>query len=189
MPNWCNNTVYLSHSDPKMIDRAEAAFVNGALLQEFIPCPQELLGTVSGWLGNTEEQRLLEAKQQANIEKYGYPTWYEWTKDNWGIKWDVGGEADQIDRMNSSSVSMSFDSAWAPPIDAYRALEEQGFKVCAYYNEPGMGFVGYWTADRDESWDYSFTKEGIEAIKKEIPQDVIDEFDLLNYVSEWIDEE
>lgn len=172
-----------------MLDRVEAAFVNGSLFQEFIPCPQELLDTVSGWHADTEDQRLLEAKQQANVKKYGYPTWYEWSIDNWGTKWDVGGDADQVARLSSRAMSISFDSAWSPPLGAYMSLQEQGFKVRAYYNETGMGFVGCWAADRDERWNYSCTKEGIEAIKKEIPQDVIDEFDLLNYVSEWIGEE
>ncbi len=34
-------------------------------------------------------------------------------------------------------------------------LEELGFEVRAYYNEPGMGFAGVYEDGFDESFDYS----------------------------------
>ena len=37
MPNWCYNTVELTHEDPKMIARARAAFLDKGLLNEFVP--------------------------------------------------------------------------------------------------------------------------------------------------------
>ena len=39
MPNWCGNTLTLSHEDPDMIVRAKAAFAEGGFLNEFIPVP------------------------------------------------------------------------------------------------------------------------------------------------------
>lgn len=39
MPNWCGNTLTISHEDPAMIVRAKAAFADGNFLQEFIPNP------------------------------------------------------------------------------------------------------------------------------------------------------
>ena len=47
MPNWCNNTIELSHEDPAMIERAKAAFADGKFLNEFIPLPKELEDTTS----------------------------------------------------------------------------------------------------------------------------------------------
>jgi hypothetical protein len=47
MPNWCNNTIELSHEDPAMIERAKAAFADGKLLNEFIPLPKELEDTTA----------------------------------------------------------------------------------------------------------------------------------------------
>ena len=40
MPNWCGNTLTITHEDPEMIERAKAAFANGNFLQEFIPNPK-----------------------------------------------------------------------------------------------------------------------------------------------------
>jgi len=39
MPNWCNNTVTIKHSDPKMIARVQEAFEAGRLCNEFLPNP------------------------------------------------------------------------------------------------------------------------------------------------------
>ena len=39
MPNWCGNTLTITHEDPEMIVRAKAAFAEGKFLQEFIPNP------------------------------------------------------------------------------------------------------------------------------------------------------
>jgi len=39
MPNWCNNTVTIKHSDPEMITRVRRAFEAGRLCNEFLPNP------------------------------------------------------------------------------------------------------------------------------------------------------
>ena len=39
MPNWCNNTVTVKHSDPKMIERVRTAFENERLCNDFLPNP------------------------------------------------------------------------------------------------------------------------------------------------------
>ena len=56
MPNWCNNNLTLTHSDPAMIQRAVTAYQEGKLLQEFIPCPQELLETTAQFGANDQEK-------------------------------------------------------------------------------------------------------------------------------------
>ena len=52
MPNWCGNTLTLTHEDPDMIRRAKAAFAEGTFLQEFIPNPKgewEYDWSVANW--------------------------------------------------------------------------------------------------------------------------------------------
>lgn len=39
MPNWCSNTVTLTHGNPTMIARVEKAFSKGIMLAEFFPAP------------------------------------------------------------------------------------------------------------------------------------------------------
>jgi hypothetical protein len=37
MPNWCSNSLTLTHTDPAMIDKAVQAFTDGKLLETFVP--------------------------------------------------------------------------------------------------------------------------------------------------------
>jgi len=46
MPNFCENLVNFSHSNPEMIERVLKANNEGTLFQEFVPCPEE---PESGW--------------------------------------------------------------------------------------------------------------------------------------------
>jgi hypothetical protein len=39
MPNWCGNTLTITHEDSEMIVRAKAAFAEGCFLNKFIPNP------------------------------------------------------------------------------------------------------------------------------------------------------
>lgn len=180
MPNWCSNGLTLTHSDPAMIDRV----VKGkeGLLQEFIPCPQELIDTVSGFVG--EGQDALDAKQKANVEKYGYATWYDHNVNEWGTKWDVS--ADSIERLDDNTVQLSFDSAWAPPTGAYEKLMELGFGVKAYYYECGMCFVGKWEDGVDDYFEYG--DETSDTIRALIGEELDDYFCLSESMAEWEEE-
>ena len=62
MPNWCSNTLTITHEDPTMIVRAKAAFANGEFLNEFIPVPEDLKIT-AGKLGDSDAQAKLEEQE------------------------------------------------------------------------------------------------------------------------------
>ena len=174
MPNWCNNVIELTHTDPTMITRAVTALNNGSLLQEFIPCPQELTDTVSGSFGDSAEQAALEAKQASNLERFGYNTWYEFCINEWGTKWDVSGA--HVSDHTDISVSAGFDTAWGPPTQAMERLTELGFQVELFYYEPGMDFCGKYTSDSgDESYKCS----------EEIPADIDEMFAITEQREEY----
>ncbi len=150
MPNWCNNGITIKHKDPAMIERVLKG--KEGLLMEFCPTPQELIDTVSGFMGE-DKRAAHEAQQAANIAKYGYKDWYDWNVANWGTKWDFSLES--VERTDPNTVQASFESAWAPPIDAYRKLCALGFEIEAFYYEPGMAFVGKFEGSEDfENDDY-----------------------------------
>jgi hypothetical protein len=185
MPNWCNNGITLRHADPVMIERAAKALQEGKFLQEFIPCPQDLIDTVSGSMGkDTPEQAALEAKQAANVEKYGYTTWYEHNVNEWGTKWDVN--SDNVEIADANTVSASFDSAWAPPIRAYEQLMEQGFEIEAFYYEPGMAFVGKWADGIDEY--YELGGEDSTTVRASIGEELDDYFAISEQMAQWEEE-
>lgn len=175
MPNWCNNVIELTHSNPEMITRAVRSLERGEFLQEFIPCPKELTDTVSGYVG--DEQAALDAKQAANVEKYGYPTWYEHNINEWGTKWDVSSA--HISDQTDISVSASFDTAWAPPVAAMDKLSDLGFEVELYYYEPGMEFCGKYTTEYGDR-DYKCSEE--------IPADIDEIFGITEQRDQWEEE-
>lgn len=153
MPNWCNNTLELAHADPKMIERARDAFNRQELLQEFIPVP-ESLHIVAGCVSDPVEQAKLEADTARNVETIGYGNWYDYCVNEWGTKWDVGAEGYEVE-IEDGRLTMSFDSAWSPPLEAYGKLVDLGFEVRAYYYESGMCFAGVWEDGNDDFYDLS----------------------------------
>ena len=47
MPNWCNNSLLVSHPDKEMMAKFAAGVKNGNLFDTFIPMPQEMRDTTS----------------------------------------------------------------------------------------------------------------------------------------------
>ena len=185
MPNWCSNSVSMTHDDPAMLERARDAFTRGALLQEFIPCPEDLRNTMAGsYGGDVEKQAALEAQERANLANHGHKNWYDWQVAHWGTKWDIGDEHGA--ELVGDVLQLNFDSAWAPPCDAYAALESQGFRIEAYYYEPGMAFCGSWINGEDTEIHIPNTsKEAADVIPEEI--DAI--FDIVNNMAMWEEED
>lgn len=154
MPNWCNNYLELEHEDPAMIERASKAFADAKLLAEFCPVPASL-HIVAGSVGDPDEQKKLEEATTRNIADHGYGNWYDYCVNEWGTKWDVGGEGDQTQVHSPNHISMNFDSAWAPPIAAMEKFQDLGFKVKLIYWESGMCFAGLFDENGDDYIDYS----------------------------------
>jgi Ferredoxin-like domain in Api92-like protein len=171
MPNWCYNSTVIKHKDPVMLARALNAFENDRFLQEFIPVPQDLIDTVSGsFPDGSAEEALHKIAVDRNLAEYGYPDWYQFCINEWGTKWDIKGEALDI----PDGLQLTFESAWSPPIEAYRKLAEMGFEVAAMYYEPGMGFCGDFTTEND---DIIYQLDGDSAwVEENIPSHINDEF-------------
>jgi len=185
MPNWCNNTVTISHEDPVMIDRARKAFNDGHLLDEFIPVPQDLRDTVAGSMG--EDRRAEhEAQMARNRELHGYKDWYDFCVGEWGTKWDVGADGQPAIDSDVNTLSLNFDSAWSPPIDAYEKLMDMGFKIIAYYYEPGMGYAGKWEDGEDDFYEYGGMSS--DEIADTLPDDLDECFGISEQVAEWEEE-
>jgi hypothetical protein len=54
-------------------------------------------------------------------------------------------------------ITLSFDTAWGPPVAFYAKMTELGFDIDATYYEEGMQFAGHYTSeDGDYSVEYDF---------------------------------
>lgn len=184
MPNWCNNTVTITHEDPAMIVRAKDAFARGEFLHEFVPVPQALRDTVSGSMGE-DKRAAHEMQMTTNLAEHGYKDWYDFCVNEWGTKWDVG-DGDGINEVTENSLTIYFDSAWAPPVNAYEKMEDMGFKIDAMYYEPGMAFCGRYTEGVDDYYEYS--KMSIDEIEQMLPKEINEAFCITEDMAMWAEE-
>jgi hypothetical protein len=187
MPNWCNNYLELEHEDPAMIERAKKAFAEGKLLEEFCPVPASL-HIVAGRVGDdTDPKQIeLEAQEKANLEAHGYSTWYDYCVNEWGTKWDVGGDGDQATVDSPNSIKMNFDSAWAPPTAAMDKFMDLGFKVKLIYWESGMCFCGLYDENGDDYMDY--TDMSADDVEASINPEVDECMCIVENLREWEEE-
>lgn len=171
MPNWCFNSVIVTHEDPEMLKRFLNAGNGNSLFSEFVPMPDEVRNTVSPSPDNPEL-----------IDKYGYSNWYEWAKANWGTKWDISsGSFSLVD----SEVSGSFDTAWSPPIAFYEALTELGFDVDATYTEEAQSFAGRYNSydgDTVVPLDFEAGNDWIQDIEDPVLKDIV-----IAQYEEWLE--
>jgi hypothetical protein len=137
-----------------MIQRAYDALERGEFLSEFIPVPEQLK-IVAGRVSDEAEQAKLEADTKRNLDELGYGNWYDYCVGEWGTKWDVGEQGASDIHPEGKMLHTFFDSAWAPPVNAYEKLVAMGFGVEAMYYEGGMAYAGTWSEGCDDYIDLS----------------------------------
>ncbi len=179
MPNWCNNTVEVSHKDPEKLRAFVEAVNEGKMCNFVVPVP-ESLHIVAGSVGDPVEQKKLEEDTARNLEVHGYGNWYDFCVARWGTKWDV----DPYDKVefDPKGVTFGFDSAWAPPCGVYEAMVEQGFEVRAYYYEPGMNFAGIWDNGSDDYYELPSTSQ---ECREELPAELDEAFGISENMEMW----
>jgi hypothetical protein len=188
MPNWCNNTVEIGHSDPAKIKELVTAVNEGKFLNYCKPVP-ESLQIVAGRAGadDSPEQIALVEAEQRNLAQHGYKTWYEFCVNEWGTKWDV--EAIETVELEGDvdHITFGFDSAWSPPTGAMAYLVDQGFTVKLYYYEPGMAFAGVWENGDDDYYELG-SMSSTEVIDV-LPADLDDMFGISETIANYEEEE
>ena len=150
MPNHTDNRVILSHADSQKIDDIYNVMNtdDASLLQHIIPMNESLLDGGD---------------------------WYEWRLDNWGTKWDI--YETHCTRIDANTLSMTFYTAWSPPIPVFDKLVDMGFEVNARYLDEGWMYIGEY--DNGEDW----TTDNVEGVVDTRPE--LDyEFDISEYLEE-----
>jgi len=190
MPNWCNNTVEIGHSDPAKIRELVGAINEGKFLNYCRPVP-ESLSIVAGKVGSDEsdEQKALVEAEDRNLAQHGYKNWYDFCVNEWGTKWEVDAydPVEYDSEHDKNGITFGFDSAWSPPTGAMEYLVDQGFTVRLYYYEPGMAFAGIWEDGQDDCYDIGgYTSE---SVKDAIPEDLDEMFGISECIAEYEAEE
>lgn len=187
MPNWNQNSLYLVHTDPAMIERAAKGAEDNGLFSAFLPTPEGLENPLAETYGGEDAEEANRIRSE-NIEKHGYSSWYQWRLDNWGTKWDVSDcTADRFEsEPGKYSVNLHFDTAWGPPIAFYEHLTSLGFDVTAYYYEPGMAFCGKYENGIDDGYEITGSSAWV---LDNIPADIEQHFEIAENMREWEEEE
>ena len=147
MANWCENTLAVICKDIPECKASVARFIEQAKdksgqdddpcpiqMQNFVPCPKELLETIAPYEGTKKIAEL--------IKEYGSNTWYEWNTYNWGTKYDILDA--QFTQHNDTYVKYIFDTAWSPP-EAFLAKVSKMFPCLLFqlsFVEIGCGSCG-----------------------------------------------
>jgi hypothetical protein len=191
MPNWCNNTITISHDDMAMMKRVVKGYNQNKLLDEFIPIPLELK---EGAMNSSElmkirnweyKKELDKVREELNRKYFGYKDWYDYCVSEWGTKWDVGRDTAPtllMKDIKDKTVTFDFDSAWSFPSGAYEKLVDMGFSIKAYYFEGGMGFCGMWENGSD---DYYEIHGNSEWVLNNIPASINQHFGISENMAEW----
>lgn len=186
IPNWCNNSLYLVHTDPAMIDRAVKGAEGDGLFSAFLPTPEDLEHPLAETYGGDDDAKA-NAIRSDNIAKHGFASWYDWRVHNWGTKWDASDC--NVDRFTPEpgkfSANFHFDSAWSPPIAFYDHLTELGFEVTAYYYEPGAGFCGKYENGDDNGYEISGNSAWV---LENIPAEIEQRYGIAESMQEWEEE-
>lgn len=140
MPNWCANDLYIYGPNRdqilNLVKSDDPSDPEVFTFQKIIPRPAILDQTISG--SQTEES--LKARELA-IRETGFPDWCEWSRVNWGTKWDACRASLSA---SPSRLKYTFETAWAPPEPVIRALSkmfpENRMKHCFF--ECGMAYQG-----------------------------------------------
>ena len=197
MPNWCNNSINIQGSTETVKTLWDEANKEGSgLLDAMKPMPKELDGTTSP---TPQEGQAGYKGPQPKID--GFDNWYDWRVKNWGTKWDIDPKEGLEFTDNgdgTAQISGWFESAWAPPIQAYDTFldDMDGCSLTADYHEPGMDFAGFYDNGDDQYMEG--LGEWCEAVVKgtcalgdtpELFQKLDDEFELVENAREWIEEQ
>ena len=153
MPNWCWNNLSVSGDEIQLREFVEKSTINIEENDEFsfngtYPMPKTLRITAGTHLSFIEK-----IKRYINIKLYGHDNWYNWSIANWGTKWDACEP--HIDNNDINFFSVSFDTAWSPPIDWIDNIMEDFPDLCfeLEYDEPGMCFGGLLQAQYEVTWE------------------------------------
>ena len=197
MPNWCNNSINISGSTETIKTLwDEANKEDSGLLNAMKPMPKELDGTTSP---TPQEGQAGYKGPQPKID--GFDNWYDWRVSNWGTKWDIDpseGLEFTDNGDGTAQISGWFESAWAPPIQAYDTFldDMDGCSLTADYHEPGMDFAGIYDNGDDQYMEG--LGEWCEAVVKgscaledtpELFQKLEDQFELIENAREYIEEQ
>ncbi len=168
MPNWCSNTIFISHKDAKMIewlrkigfDFNKISPLQDGLGEDYWDWTCAIAVWGSKW--NIDEDKIKELIDDYDPEEINY---------NWSI---------------------AFETAWNPPYGIYKKLAAMGFSFQATAVEPGCGIYQNITFKWNDDRSVMLFREDPLEIENIDIDDLWEDFkqsDQNDDVNEWMDEQ
>jgi hypothetical protein len=153
MPNWVTNKVVIIGKSESITEIVE--FIKGENssidFNKIVPMPAELLNTTSPVRESNPEL----------IAKYGTDNWYDWSRRNWGTKWNCGDTSEVRLNTKGTRATYFFQTAWSTPAPVIEKLSEKfpDVKIKVWFADEDFGYnVGKYGFEKgdvtlDESLD------------------------------------
>lgn len=109
---------------PKSLDIESSTMVDKAI--EYIRANDDEKALIESayFLDKDYREKYISLANKAieNIKKYGYKDWYDWSRNNWGTKWDAFETSVDFD---DTTICLTFQTAWSTPEPVFFELAEQ----------------------------------------------------------------
>jgi len=157
MPNHCYNILRLAEN-PHRLEEVLRPFLSHPHpnerqldLEKILPMPPGILATCQP--NPSESQSTWSEREEENLKNHGHRDWHSWACGNWGTKWNTYDN-------NFTETSVSFSSAWSPPIGALAELAKITKEAWILeYLEEGCDFIGRTHLTPDGIDDACYTLE------------------------------
>ena len=131
MPNWITNLVGIRGENQKkceeFIDYVKSDSSNFDF-EKVIPMPKKLK--------NTTCHGEVSKEMKENKQLYGYTSWYDFSWEEWGCKWNSSECFNWIPlNKNKTSWKICFRTPWDSPMKVLQKLKEMFPKIEIFRNE------------------------------------------------------
>ena len=124
---------------------------NGRAKDDLSAIPKEWESEFQKQHGIDDTTFMLGKKACQNIQKYGFPTWYEWCVNNWGTKWNAFNQKAVFPKELTepgapdeakTSLELYFKTAWSVAMPVIIALSKQfdQLEIRVEYADENFGY-------------------------------------------------
>ena len=150
MPNWCSNSVMVTHDNPHKLKELANIFEAKRPFNTLVPQPdwpntpasediKDCVGVIEAKKGELPEKDVMKLASGEDHISWRWPSskrtdqrWYDWCRKHWGTKWDIH-DVDVEHQVANNMLILEFETAWWPPDEIFHHLrKEKGYQFLTW---------------------------------------------------------